>query len=107
MISIILISIFFRVSTEDLHSVPVQQMGNYQEYLKKQSTPLRELETQPVRQHMFGNPFKVNKVRFIIRMIFRGEPRGILATGLCLFVCLLGIHVSQFTASVFDEAIKT
>ena len=45
-----------------VHSVPVQQMGNYQEYLKKMPQPLRELETQPVRLHMFGNPFKVNKV---------------------------------------------
>jgi integrator complex subunit 6 len=46
---------------DQLHSIPVQQMGNYQEYLKKQPSPLRELETAPVRQHMFGNPFKVNK----------------------------------------------
>ena len=48
---------------QQLHNIPVQQMGNYQEYLKKQPQGLRELETAPVRQHMFGNPFKVNKVR--------------------------------------------
>jgi hypothetical protein len=36
-------------------------MGNYQDYLKKQPLPLRELESAPVRQHMFGNPFKTNK----------------------------------------------
>ena len=36
-------------------------MGNYQEVLKKQPAALRELENTPTRQHMFGNPFKVNK----------------------------------------------
>ncbi|XP_046568892.1 integrator complex subunit 6-like [Haliotis rubra] len=46
---------------DNLHSVPVGQMGNYQEYLKKQPPALRELESSPVRLHMFGNPFKVNK----------------------------------------------
>ena len=45
----------------------VQDMGNYQEHLKKQPHALREIETQPARQHTFGNPFKVNKVR--------GQPR--------------------------------
>lgn len=44
---------------DDLHSVPIQDMGNYHEYLKNQAPPLRELETQLVRQHMFGNPFKL------------------------------------------------
>lgn len=48
--------------TDQVHSVPVQQMGNYQDYLKKQPAPLRELETSPARLHTFGNPFKV-KVR--------------------------------------------
>ena len=38
-------------------------MGNYQDYLKRMPSPLREIENTPVRQHMFGNPFKVNKVR--------------------------------------------
>lgn len=46
---------------ENLHTAPVQDMGNYQEYLKKLPQPLREIETMPVRQHTFGNPFKVNK----------------------------------------------
>ena len=46
---------------DDLHNIPVQQMGNYQEYLKTVAPPLRALETQPLRQHTFGNPFKVNK----------------------------------------------
>lgn len=44
---------------DDLHSLPIQDMGNYHEYLKNQVPPLRELETQMVRQHMFGNPFKL------------------------------------------------
>lgn len=46
-----------------MHSLPVGQMGNYQEYLKRFTPPLREIESIPVRQHMFGNPFKIDKVR--------------------------------------------
>lgn len=46
---------------EQLHSLPIAQMGNYQEYLKKLQPSLRELEQQPMRQHMFGNPFKFDK----------------------------------------------
>ncbi|CAG2168003.1 unnamed protein product, partial [Oppiella nova] len=46
---------------DQLHSLPISQMGNYQEYLKRMPVPLRELESTPVRQHMFGNPFKVDK----------------------------------------------
>ncbi|XP_078694991.1 integrator complex subunit 6-A-like isoform X2 [Branchiostoma floridae x Branchiostoma belcheri] len=49
------------VDEDQLHSIPVQQMGNYQEYLKKQPQPLREVEPQPVRLHTFGNPFKLSK----------------------------------------------
>ncbi|XP_074658084.1 integrator complex subunit 6-like [Tubulanus polymorphus] len=49
------------VDDDQLHSIPVHEMGNYQEYLKNFVMPLREIDTQPVRQHMFGNPFKVNK----------------------------------------------
>ena len=37
-------------------------MGNYHDYLKNQAPPLRDIETKMVRQHMFGNPFKlINK----------------------------------------------
>ncbi|XP_067008212.1 integrator complex subunit 6 isoform X2 [Anabrus simplex] len=43
------------------HSMPVSQMGNYQEYLKNMPPQLREIESTPVRQHMFGNPFKIDK----------------------------------------------
>lgn len=51
-----------RLQDEDqMHSLPVAQMGNYQEYLKRIPPPLRELESAPVRQHMFGNPFKIDK----------------------------------------------
>lgn len=47
---------------EDMkHSIPISQMGNYQEYLKRQTPKLREIESTPVRQHMFGNPFKIDK----------------------------------------------
>ncbi|KAL1123376.1 hypothetical protein AAG570_002461, partial [Ranatra chinensis] len=60
---------FLQVSTahtklvdDDLvHSMPISQMGNYQEYLKKTQPQLREVESAPVRQHMFGNPFKIDK----------------------------------------------
>ncbi|XP_057663250.1 integrator complex subunit 6 isoform X1 [Diorhabda carinulata] len=46
---------------DSAHSLPISQMGNYQEYLKKQTPQLREIESAPVRQHMFGNPFKIDK----------------------------------------------
>ncbi|XP_039274960.1 integrator complex subunit 6 [Nilaparvata lugens] len=49
------------VDDDNLHSMPVSQMGNYQEYLKKMQPSLREVESTPVRQHMFGNPFKIDK----------------------------------------------
>uniref|UniRef100_A0A3B3QWJ6 Integrator complex subunit 6 like n=1 Tax=Paramormyrops kingsleyae TaxID=1676925 RepID=A0A3B3QWJ6_9TELE len=45
-----------------LHSIPVAQMGNYQEYLKAMPSPLREIDPdQPKRMHTFGNPFKQDK----------------------------------------------
>ncbi|XP_026476491.1 integrator complex subunit 6-like [Ctenocephalides felis] len=49
------------IDDDSLHSMPVGQMGNYQEHLKRMTPQLRELESQPVRQHMFGNPFKIDK----------------------------------------------
>ncbi|KAK7499193.1 hypothetical protein BaRGS_00009453 [Batillaria attramentaria] len=51
---------------EERHSVPVQQMGNYQEQLKKQPPALRPIDNQPARLHMFGNPFKVNKQNMLM-----------------------------------------
>lgn len=43
--------------------MPLSQMGNYQEHLNQLPPSLREIETAPVRQHMFGNPFKIDKVK--------------------------------------------
>lgn len=51
---------------DSAHSLPISQMGNYQEYLKKQTPQLREIESAPVRQHMFGNPFKIDKRMMVI-----------------------------------------
>jgi len=48
-----------RIDEDDIHSIPIQDMGNYHDYLKNHTQPLRELENQMVRQHMFGNPFKL------------------------------------------------
>ena len=50
---------------DTLHCVPIKEMSNYDEYSRAngQPAPLREIDAQPVRQHVFGNPFKVNKVR--------------------------------------------
>lgn len=51
-----------RCSADYLHSIPVAQMGNYQEYLKAMPSPLREIDPdQPKRMHTFGNPFKQDK----------------------------------------------
>ena len=49
------------IDDDTRHSLPISQMGNYQDHLKKMPMPLREIESAPVRQHMFGNPFKINK----------------------------------------------
>ena len=60
--------------TDELHSVPIGQMGNYQEHLKKvnqETPPLRPLENTPTRVHMFGNPFKVNKVSGQLNVVLR------------------------------------
>ncbi|XP_078732239.1 LOW QUALITY PROTEIN: integrator complex subunit 6 [Lampetra fluviatilis] len=57
-----------RSTDEDqMHSVPVAQMGNYQEFLKQQPSPLREIDPdQPKRLHTFGNPFKLDKKGMMI-----------------------------------------
>ena len=34
-------------------------MGNYHDFLKSQTPPLRDIEAKMVREHMFGNPFKL------------------------------------------------
>ncbi|XP_035767125.1 integrator complex subunit 6 isoform X1 [Neolamprologus brichardi] len=52
---------------DSLHSIPVAQMGNYQEYLKMMPSPLREIDPdQPKRLHTFGNPFKQDKKGMMI-----------------------------------------
>lgn len=76
---------FFRPSaylqgSESLHNQPVAQMGNYQEYLKRMPTPLREIESTPVRQHMFGNPFKIDK-RIVIDKIDEADFDPIVGSG--------------------------
>lgn len=58
----------YEIQDEDaLHSVLIKEMSNYDEYprMNGQAPPLREIDAQPVRQHVFGNPFKVNKVQFL------------------------------------------
>ena len=42
------------------HELPIGQMGNYQEHLKK-INPLREVDSGLVRTQLFGNPFKLEK----------------------------------------------
>ncbi|KAG9349200.1 hypothetical protein JZ751_027643 [Albula glossodonta] len=59
---------FLRGQDEDqLHSVPIAQMGNYQDFLKQCPQPLREADPdQPKRLHTFGNPFKLDKKGMMI-----------------------------------------
>uniref|UniRef100_A0A8C6V7M4 Integrator complex subunit 6 n=1 Tax=Neogobius melanostomus TaxID=47308 RepID=A0A8C6V7M4_9GOBI len=43
--------------SDQLHSVPIAQMGNYQDFLKAAPQPLRDADPeQPKRLHTFGNP---------------------------------------------------
>ncbi|XP_046902200.1 integrator complex subunit 6 isoform X2 [Hypomesus transpacificus] len=52
---------------DQLHSVPVAQMGNYQDFLKAAPQPLRDADPeQPKRLHTFGNPFKLDKKGMMI-----------------------------------------
>ncbi|KAG7467270.1 hypothetical protein MATL_G00151670 [Megalops atlanticus] len=52
---------------DHLHSVPIAQMGNYQDFLKHCPQPLREADPdQPKRLHTFGNPFKLDKKGMMI-----------------------------------------
>lgn len=47
---------------DQFHSVPIAQMGNYQDFLKAAPQPLRDADPeQPKRLHTFGNPFKLDK----------------------------------------------
>ncbi|XP_077584703.1 integrator complex subunit 6 [Stigmatopora nigra] len=52
---------------DQLHSVPIGQMGNYQDFLKAAPQPLRDADPeQPKRLHTFGNPFKLDKKGMMI-----------------------------------------
>ncbi|UXI19949.1 hypothetical protein NH340_JMT05892 [Sarcoptes scabiei] len=56
-----------KINEEDhMFNLPISQMGNYQEYLKRKQNPLREIEAQPTRTQLFGNPFKINKGNVMI-----------------------------------------
>ncbi|VDN32928.1 unnamed protein product [Cylicostephanus goldi] len=52
-------------NSDELHQLPISQMGNYEEYIKGLAAvgkgPLRPVEPTPVRTHAFGNPFKTDK----------------------------------------------
>ncbi|XP_065557457.1 integrator complex subunit 6-like isoform X1 [Artemia franciscana] len=39
-------------------NLPINKMGNYQEYLKKLPPPLREIEPRTKQYYSFANPFK-------------------------------------------------
>jgi len=84
------------VDSDSRHSLPIGQMGNYQDYLKKQPQPLRELESQPVRQHMFGNPFKINK-----NLMMTDEVSGIVDE-----VQLVGVSGSPQSGTPVGRGIK-
>ncbi|XP_052461956.1 integrator complex subunit 6 isoform X2 [Carassius gibelio] len=52
---------------DQMHSVPIAQMGNYQDFLKHCPSPLREADPdQPKRLHTFGNPFKLDKKAMMV-----------------------------------------
>lgn len=59
---------FLKGQNEDQeHSVPIAQMGNYQEYLKQVLSPLRKLDPdQPERLHTFVILCKLNKKGIMI-----------------------------------------
>ena len=66
-------------SSDKFHHIPMADMGNYQEYLKRMPTPLREADPAPARLHTFGNPFKLasdkDKVCFregMVKWLFKG-----------------------------------
>ncbi|KAL0985605.1 hypothetical protein UPYG_G00159340 [Umbra pygmaea] len=52
---------------DQLHTVPIAQMGNYQDFLKALPQTLRDPDPeQPKRLHTFGNPFKLDKKGMMI-----------------------------------------
>ncbi|WKX89517.1 hypothetical protein Q1695_008853 [Nippostrongylus brasiliensis] len=63
-------------NSDELHQLPIAQMGNYEEYIKgivaAGGGPLRPLEPTPVRTHAFGNPFKTDKKSLAIDEVGEG-----------------------------------
>lgn len=83
--------------------MPVSQMGNYQEYLKRMPSPLREVESTPVRQHMFGNPFKIDKVIFYFFTVLFLEL-NFRTSNLSLSLCK--VFISVFLRNIKRERLK-
>ncbi|KAK6728448.1 hypothetical protein RB195_005840 [Necator americanus] len=63
-------------NSDELHQLPIAQMGNYEEYIKGLAAvgkgPLRPVEPTPVRTHAFGNPFKTDKKSLAIDEVGEG-----------------------------------
>ncbi|VDM59730.1 unnamed protein product [Angiostrongylus costaricensis] len=63
-------------TSDELHQLPIAQMGNYEEYIKGLASvgrgPLRPVEPTPVRTHAFGNPFKTDKKSLAIDEVGEG-----------------------------------
>ncbi|RCN44084.1 hypothetical protein ANCCAN_09947 [Ancylostoma caninum] len=66
----------FFFNSDELHQLPIAQMGNYEEYIKGLAAvgkgPLRPVEPTPVRTHAFGNPFKTEKKSLAIDEVGEG-----------------------------------
>jgi len=45
-------------------------MGTHQKYLQCSQSQLRKIEPAPVRQEMFGNPFRTDKVGLNEKAVF-------------------------------------
>ena len=72
----------FQIFAVNKHELPIGQMGNYQEHLKKIS-PLREVDSGLVRTQLFGNPFKLEKTDKVqLHLISNGVGN------ICCFVLL-------------------
>lgn len=83
---------------DQLHSVPIAQMGNYQDFLKAAPQPLRDADPeQPKRLHTFGNPFKLDK-----KVIDDSVRERLKQVPLKLTSCLVTFSVSQ--GMMIDEA---
>ena len=78
------------VDEDQVHSLPIGQMGNYQDYIKKQPVALREIESAPVRQHMFGNPFKINKNMILDEVVDEVCRKIVLALKAVTFLTVQG-----------------